>query len=83
MTFSWERSPPDLPVQPPTKYQFAINFKTGKSLGLTVPRRRSQAETPPLMVRTSRIPPLSRSDLVLWQYPDPSRSSGTSAIGDS
>jgi hypothetical protein len=41
MTFSRERSPPDLPVQPPTKYEFAINFKTAKSLGLTVPRRQS------------------------------------------
>ena len=29
--------PTDLPMQPPTKYEFVINLKTAKSLGLTVP----------------------------------------------
>ncbi len=29
--------PSDLPVQAPTKYQMAINLKTAKALGLTVP----------------------------------------------
>ena len=29
--------PAELPVQAPTKYQIAINFKTAKALGLTVP----------------------------------------------
>jgi ABC-type uncharacterized transport system substrate-binding protein len=29
--------PADLPVQAPTKYDVAINLKTAKTLGLTVP----------------------------------------------
>ena len=29
--------PVDLPVQAPTKYQTAVNLKTAKALGLTIP----------------------------------------------
>ena len=31
-------SPAELPIEQPTRYEFAVNLKTAKALGLTVPQ---------------------------------------------